>query len=104
LDLSKNYQPKQFVRNLLRKLQKIDEFDITQLSLFLNDLIKNQEKLHPIILGFYKNEIEKNISNNNYHLLQIKVIEKNLSKLPINSDFDFSATDRDANLDIPYMD
>ena len=49
LDLSKNYQPKQFVRNLLRKLQKIDEFDITQLSLFLNDLIKNQEKLHPII-------------------------------------------------------
>jgi hypothetical protein len=104
LELSKDYQPKQFVRNLLRKLEKIDDFDISQLNVFLNDLIKNQEKLHPIILGFYKNEIEKNISNNNYHLLQVKVIEKNLTKLPANSDFDFTANDRDANLDIPYMD
>ena len=51
-----------------------------------------------------KNEIERNIANNNYHILQIKVIEKNLAKLPANSDFDFTANDRDANLDIPYMD
>ena len=104
LDLSEGYQPKQFVRNLLRKLQKIDEFDISQLNNFLNDLIKDQEKLHPIILSYYKNEIERNITENNYHKLQIKVIEKSLSKLPTNSDFDFSANDRDANLDIPYMD
>ena len=104
LNMSEGYHPKQFVRNLLRKLKKIDEFDISQLNLFLNDLIKEQEKLHPIILGFYRNEIERNIANNNYHILQIKVIEKNLLKLPINSDFDFTANDRDANLDIPYMD
>ena len=56
---------------------------------------------HSIILSFYKNEIERNINTNNYHKLQIKVLEKNLQKLPINNDFDFSASDRDANLDIP---
>ncbi len=42
--------------------------------------------------------------NNNYHKLQMKVIEKNLDKLLVDSDFDFAASDRDANLDIPYMD
>ena len=33
LELSKDYQPKQFVRNLLRKLEKIDDFDIFVLSI-----------------------------------------------------------------------
>lgn len=65
---------------------------------------KIKKKIHSIILSFYKNEIERNINTNNYHKLQIKVLEKNLQKLPINNDFDFSASDRDANLDIPYMD
>ncbi len=104
LELSEGYHQKQVVRNLLRKLRRIDEFDISELNTFLNDLIKEQERLHPIILSYYKNEIEKNIEENNYHKLQVKVIEKNLIKLPANSDFDFSANDRDANLDIPYMD
>lgn len=71
---------------------------------FLNELLEKQEQVHSIILSFYKNEIERNINTNNYHKLQIKVLEKNLQKLPINNDFDFSASDRDANLDIPYMD
>ena len=65
---------------------------------------KIKKKIHSIILSFYKNEIERNINTNNYHKLQIKVLEKNLQKLPINNDFGFSASDRDANLDIPYMD
>lgn len=104
LDMSEGYQPKQFVRNLVRKLKKIDEYDISKLKLFLDELLKNQETIHPIILGYYKMEIENNISNNNYHKLQIKVIEKSLVKLVVETSFDFTASDRDANLDIPYMD
>jgi len=104
LDLSEGYHQKQFVRNLVRKLEKIDELDISLLNKFLDNLLRNQTKLHPIILNFYKNEIERNIENNNYHKLQIKVIEKNLSKLIVDDSFDFRANDRDANLDIPYMD
>ncbi len=104
LTMSEGYHQKQFVRNLIRKLPKISDFDISKLNSFLNELLENQEKIHSIILSFYKNEIERNINTNNYHKLQIRVLEKNLLKLPINNDFDFSASDRDANLDIPYMD
>jgi hypothetical protein len=104
LTMSEGYHQKQFVRNLIRKLPKISDFDITKLNSFLDELLEKQEQIHSIILSFYKNEIERNINTNNYHKLQIKVLEKNLQKLPINNDFDFSASDRDANLDIPYMD
>jgi len=104
LYMSEGYHPKQFVRNLVRKLKKIDEYNISELKVFLDKLIANQEKIHPIILKFYKSEIKRNIQNNNYHKLQIKVIEKSLKNLVANSDFDFTASDRDANLDIPYMD
>ena len=104
LSMSEGYHQKQFVRNLVRKLEKIDEHDIYDLKDFLDNLVKNQDKIHPIILAFYKNQIEKNIENNSYHILQTKILEKNLGKLVVDNSFDFSATDRDANLDIPYMD
>lgn len=104
LDMSEGYHQKQFVRNLVRKLKKINEYDISSLKAFLDELLENQERIHPIILGFYKAEINNNIENNNYHKLQVKVIEKSLSKLIVDSSFDFTASDRDANLDIPYMD
>ncbi|WP_044418366.1 hypothetical protein [Halarcobacter anaerophilus] len=104
LYMSEGYHPKQFVRNLVRKLKKIDEYDISRLKAFLDEIVINQKNIHPIILGFYKVEIKKNMINNNYHKLQMKVIEKNLDKLLVDSDFDFAASDRDANLDIPYMD
>jgi hypothetical protein len=40
--------------------------------------------------GYHQNNIE----DNNYHKLQVKVLEKNLSKLVVNNTFDFSAADR----------
>jgi hypothetical protein len=102
--MSEGYHQKQFVRNLVRKLEKIEELDITSLKAFLDDLLANHDNIHPIILSYYKSEIQNNIENSNYHKLQVKVLEKNLSKLVVDDTFDFSAADRDANLDIPYMD
>ncbi|WP_373073129.1 hypothetical protein [Sulfurimonas sp.] len=104
LNMSEGYHPKQFVRNLIRKLQKIDEYDISELKSFLDDILSNKEKIHPIILGYYKQSIESNIAEGSYHILQVKVIEKKLSGIDVDVSFDFSASDRDANLDIPYMD
>lgn len=104
LSMSEGYHAKQFVRNLLRKLKKIDDYDISKLKMFLNELLENQEKIHPIILAFYKVEVLDRVYVGNYHKLQVKVIEKMLEKLVVDESFDFSAKDRDANLDIPYMD
>lgn len=104
LKMSEGYHPKQFVRNLVRKLKRIDDFDISEIKSFLDELLENQSNIHVIILGYYKSEILKNLESGNYHKLQIKVIEKNLSKLVVDDSFDFSASDRDAALDIPYMD
>lgn len=104
LFMSEGYHQKQFVRNLVRKLQKVDEYDISELKSFLDEILINKESIHPIILGYYKQNILKNISDNSYHILQVKVIEKKLASIEVNSEFDFSASDRDANLDIPYMD
>lgn len=103
LEMSEGYHQKQFVRNLVRKLEKIEEFDISQIKKFLDKLLNDQERIHPIILGFYKAEISNNLEHGGYHKLQTKVIEKQLDKLVVNSDFDFRASDRDAQLDIPYM-
>ena len=103
LTISEQYHQKQFVRNLLRKLQKIDEYDISKIKSFLEKLLSNQDKIHPIILSYYKTQIQYNIEKSNYHILQIKMVEKNLSKLNTDDSYDFSASDRDATLDIPYM-
>ena len=104
LYMSEGYHQKQFVRNLVRKLQKIDEYDISELKSFLDEILNSKDQLHPIILSYYKREILNNISQNTYHILQVKVIQKKLDGIVADSSFDFSASDRDANLDIPYMD
>lgn len=103
LAMSETYHQKQFVRNLIRKLEKIEEYDISKIKSFLQNLIENKDKIHPIVLGHYKAEIEAFVQKGNYHILQVKVIQKDLQKLPIDTKYDFSASDRDANLDIPYM-
>jgi len=54
-------------------------------------------------LSYYKTQIQYNIDNSNYHILQVKMIEKNLTKLNTDNSYDFSASDRDATLDILYM-
>jgi hypothetical protein len=51
----------------------------------------------------YKHQLALKIQNSDFHKLQMIVLEKNLQKLQGDDSFDFSASDRDANLDIPYM-
>ncbi len=102
--MSEGYHQKQFVRNLVRKLESIDEYDITRLKQFTDTLLKDEEKIHPIILSYYKEMILSRLQSGAFHKLQIKVLEKKLSEITVKSEFDFSAKDRDAGLDIPYMD
>lgn len=103
LDMTKEYHTKQFIRNLIRKLQKIDDFDISEIKTFLKEMIENQDRINDILISYYKSEIQSFLDNSTYHKIQIKIIEKELKKLTSNIEIDFNATDRDANLDIPYI-
>ncbi len=103
LYMSKEYHQKQFIRNLLRKLEDINDYDITKLKTFLENLMTNQEKIHPIILGYYKGEISNILETSNYHKLQKIALQKLLKEIDVETNYDYSASDRDANLDIPYM-
>ena len=103
LFMSEAYHTKQFVRNLLRKLEKIDEVDLVRLKSFLLFLREHQTSLHPIIVTYYKERVKEYLAQGQYHILQRKAIEKELEKLTCLSQFDFGAKDRDAKLDIPYM-
>lgn len=103
LYMSEAYHQKQFVRNLIRKLEKIEDYDISRVKSFLDLLTANIDKIHPIVLGHYKGEMKHYIENGGFHKLQVKVLEKQLEKLPTDTTYDFAASDRDANLDIPYM-
>ena len=101
--MSTEYHQKQFVRNLIRKLPKFDEYNSTQIKEFFDSLKNNQDQIHPIIIGYYKSQLEYYLENSSLHILQKKVLQKNALELSGDDSYDFSANDRDANLDIPYM-
>jgi hypothetical protein len=101
--MSEGYHQKQFVRNLLNKLERIDTYDVVQLKAFIHQLIDTQERLHPIIVSFYKESIIDTINKTNIHILQRKALEKLLVNIQVTHAYDFSASDRDAQLEIPYM-
>ncbi len=103
LEISTKYHQKQFVRNLLRKLPKIDEFDISGIKNFLDSILESEKTIHPIIQSYYKANTLQYLENGTFHKLQTIAIKKHLEKLNCDDSFDFSASDRDANLDIPYM-
>lgn len=69
LDISVEFHQKQFVRNLLRKLKRLDNYDIKEIKTFLDNLLENQEKINPIILYHYKLHIQDILKENNYHKL-----------------------------------
>lgn len=103
LSMSEGYHQKQFVRNLLNKLERIDTYDVVQLKAFIHQLIDTQERLHPIIVSFYKESIIDTMNKTNIHILQRKALEKLLVNIQVTHAYDFSASDRDAQLEIPYM-
>lgn len=101
--MSREYHQKQFVRNLIRKLPKFEEKSSKQIKEFFDLLQEEQEHIHPIIIGYYKSQLEHYLENSTMHILQKKILQKSALVLVGDDSYDFSASDRDANLDIPYM-
>lgn len=103
LYLGEPYFSKQFVRNLVRKLPKIENRSLEQIQDFIKLLQAHSSLWHPIVLNHYCEAITSHVTKLGLHPLQYIVLTKGLDGLKKEQTYDYSAEDRDAVLDIPYM-
>ena len=103
LYMTTEYHTKQFLRNLLRKLEDIDNIEPSAIVQFIEKLEKRKDDIHPIIISYYVTMIQRRIDELNLHKLQKIVILKKLDTFDV-IEIDFEASDRDNHIDIPYMD
>ena len=103
LYLGEPYFSKQFVRNLVRKLPKLEYSSLGEVKSFISELKKHHENWHPIITNHYCEAVEEYTQVNSLHPLQRIALTKGLTQIKQEHSYDYSAQDRDAVLDIPYM-
>lgn len=103
LFITEGLHAKQFVRNLLRKLPRMSEMDLKELDSYVCELKEKADELHPIVLDYYYKEMAYRLDELGIHKLQQAVMLKKGAFLKTDTEYDFSAADRDSNLDIPYM-
>ncbi len=103
LKIGEPYFTKQFVRNVMRKLPRIESDDREALQSFIECLTDNQHRWHPIITMHYRSVIKHRIDATLLHPLQRIVLEKKLASIVEVNTFNYEASDRDSHLDIPYM-
>lgn len=103
LEMGEPYFTKQFVRNVIRKLPRIQSEDRDALQEFIDRLGENQNRWHPIITMHYRNQIHHLINETPLHPLQRIVLSKKIASIEEVNTYDYEASDRDSHLDIPYM-
>ncbi len=103
LEMGRPYFTKQFVRNVVRKLPKIDLSSIDEVKEMMIFLDQHKEELHAIILNHYGNTFLEGLKKTPLHPLQRITLSKGIEKFHIQEVYDYQAEDRDAALDIPYM-
>lgn len=103
LYLGEPYFSKQFVRNLVRKLPKVENHSLDKLQSFVSLLKTNHDLWHPIIVNHYCEAVNEYTRQQQLHPLQCIALTRGLSEIKKEKTYDYSAEDRDALLDIPYM-
>ena len=103
LFLGEEYFSKQFVRNLVRKLPKTDEMSIEELSKLALHVEQNHDDGHPIVTNYLCDNITRTLNRSALHPLQRIVVMRPLQKIARKETYIYDADDRDAVLDIPYM-
>lgn len=101
LFLGEEYFSKQFVRNLVRKLPKIEDYSLEEIKDFTKTIKENEKSWHSIIINYYCLEVEE--FTKSLHPLQKIALLKEIKTIDIKANFNYDAQDRDAVLDIPYM-
>lgn len=103
LYMGEPYFSKQFVRNVVRKLPKLDWMDLEALNEFTRFTGRQYEEWHPIIINHYCDAINDRLDTLKLHPLQRIALTKEIAVIERQETFDYDAEDRDAVLDIPYM-
>ncbi len=103
LYLGEPYFSKQFVRNLVRKLPKPEKRSLDELNAFAQVLKKSHEQWHPIVTNYYCDLIDEYSAAYDLHPLQRIALIRGIGEIRKEQTYDYSAQDRDAVLDIPYM-
>ncbi|MFA6189527.1 MAG: hypothetical protein WC680_09660 [Sulfuricurvum sp.] len=103
LKMGEPFFTKQFVRNVMRKLPRLESNDRDALQNFINMTTLNQHLWHPIITMHYHDVIKRIIDEMPLHPLQRIVLEKKITSISKVITFGYEALDRDSLLDIPYM-
>ncbi len=103
LELGEPFFTKQFVRNLVRKLPSVEPMDLDELKTFAEQVVQYGGDWHPIITNHYCDAIVYETDDRKLHPLQRIAITNKLSTLERVETYDYDAEDRDAVLDIPYM-
>lgn len=97
------YFSKQFVRNVIRKLPKLDEMTLEGLGAFCTYVADEQSNWHPIVTNYYCDSLGNKIESLNLHPLQKIALKKPIIDIQRQETYAYEAEDRDAVLDIPYM-
>jgi hypothetical protein len=103
LKMGEPYFTKQFVRNVVRKLPRIDSYTLDEISGFVPKLAQASRVWHPIITKHYHSAVMQRIDQMRLHPLQRIAVIRMIEKVQLAGTFDYDAEDRDATLDIPYM-
>lgn len=103
LEIVEPYFTKQFVRNVIRKLPKIEKEDRDEVQIFIDRLVQMQCTWHPIITMHYREMLKRIINDSALHPLQRIVFEKKIGAISEVNTFEYATSDRDSHLDIPYM-
>jgi len=103
LSMGESYFSKQFVRNVIRKLPKLDEKNLKELNEFSLEIQQNHKSWHPIIVNYYCETIVERIDQLKVHPLQAVILKKPIESIEREETYEYDSKDRDAVLDIPYM-
>jgi hypothetical protein len=103
LKMGEPFFTKQFVRNVVRKLPRIDSYTLDEIGGFVPKLAQASRVWHPIITKHYHSAVMQRIDQMRLHPLQRIALIRMIEKVQLAGTFDYDAEDRDATLDIPYM-
>jgi len=103
LFMGEAYFSKQFVRNVVRKLPKLDEMELEALGNFALQIEASHRSWHPIVTNHYCDALNEQLSALSLHPLQRIALSRPIAGIARQITYEYDAEDRDAVLDIPYM-